>query len=600
MNSAPFVLLDNAQPGSERLRVFAEPIGIILAENADDVPGALAAIGDVQERGLYAAGYLSYELGYALESRLLPLLPGHRAEPLLWFGIFERQEEIGGSQSGVWLESRRDGRAYCGPLRLEETRESYAEKFVRVRRYLDEGDLYQLNLTFPGTFGFAGDPLALYLRLRARSEAAHGAFLFDGTRHVLSLSPELFFSVSNSVLTARPMKGTSPRGADQTEDAKLAAELAASEKDRTENLIIVDLIRNDLSRVAKKGGVRVEDLFAIETYPTVHQMVSTVRADLRTDVSPEELIRALFPCGSVTGTPKIRAQEVIHELEHSPRGIYCGAVGVFAPDGSADFNVAIRTITLTGNAGRLGVGGAIVADSLEDEEYEECLVKARYYTGEREPVGLIETLRHEPGTGFIRGDVHLSRLERSAAVFSIPFSRDEAERALTDAVRHRTSPSRIRMVLSEDGTLEVKCEPFPKTSEAGWTYAISPRRVQSTDPLARHKTTWRALIDSEFGRLNRATACDQVVFLNERGELAEASGSNIFVRKNGRLVTPPLSAGALDGCLRRALLESGECEEGVLTPADLEDHEVFLGNSLRGLVRAVRAVNAQQQGAGLD
>ena len=321
---------------------------------------------------------------------------------MLWFGLFGSREALAGHEAAAWLESRVQGRAYAGPLRLGEMPEAYARSFARVQDYIAAGDAYQVNLSFPARFAFAGDPLALYARLRGRAQAGHGAFVDDGTRHILSFSPELFFAVENGVLTARPMKGTAPRGADAAQDAQIAACLKGSEKDRAENLMIVDLIRNDVGRVARTGTVKVENLFAVETYPTVHQMVSTVKGELRASTAVDDLVRALFPCGSVTGAPKMRAIEIIRELEKEPRGIYCGAIGSFSPDGSANFNVAIRTLTIEGAEGRLGIGGGIVVDSKSDAEYDECLIKARFFEEGRPPLSLIETLRFDPLGGAVR------------------------------------------------------------------------------------------------------------------------------------------------------------------------------------------------------
>ncbi len=590
-SNAPFVLLDDARPGRERLRFFSRPHGVITAHHVGDVAPALAALADAQARGLHAVGYFSYELGYALEPRLIPLMPHRRTVPLLWFALFGEPREMDGEEGARWFAQTVTGRAYAGPLRLTQSRQSYAEKFRRVADYIAAGDVYQVNLTFPAHFAFAGDPCALYRKLRLRAGAGHGAYIFDGTRYILSFSPELFFSSDGGALTARPMKGTAARGQDEGEDARRRVQLSLSDKDRAENLMIVDLIRNDLGRIAKIGSVRVEELFAIETYPTVHQMVSTVRAELRPGISPADLIGAIFPCGSVTGTPKIRAQEIIRELEPAPRGIYCGAIGCFSPDGSAQFNVAIRTLTIQGATGTLGVGGGVVADSRSNDEYDECLLKARYYTEKRPPLSLIETLRHEPGQGFVRGELHLARMARSAQAFGISFDRSGALQHLNDAVKDVTGPSRARLLLDETGAFTATAQSIapaaPVAPGTVWTYAISERRVLSGDSLARHKTDWRALYDQERAAWNER-GCDEVVYLNERGEVVEGSTTNIFVRSSGRLLTPPLNSGALDGCLRRALFESGECTETTLTLSDLDTASVvYLGNSLRGLIEAV-------------
>ena len=595
----PLVLLDDhrATPddaGTARLRLYERPESIISASEPGEVGPALAALDRALARGFHLAGYFSYELGYAFEPRLARLMPPRRSVPLLWFGVFGPPREMAGREGTRWFEDNAQCRVYAGPLRFAETRDTYSPKFRRIAGYIAAGDVYQVNLTFPAAFSFAGDPLALYRRLRPHASAAHGAYVFDGARSILSLSPELFFSIADGVLIARPMKGTAPRGQDAGGDARLRAQLATSEKDRAENLMIVDLIRNDLGRIAQQGRVRVEDLFTVETYPTVHQMVSTVRAEPRPGVTPSQIVRAVFPCGSVTGAPKIRAQEIIREMETGPRGVYCGAVGAFAPDGSAHFNVAIRTLTIDAQAGNgsLGIGGGVVADSREAAEYDECLVKARYYTAQRVPLALIETLRFEPSLGFVREALHLARMARSARALGLPFDAAGAASALREAVeeagREHAGALRVRLSLDEEGGFEAAATPFVALAPgAVWRYAISARRVASRDALARHKTSWRVAMDEERAMWTRK-GCDEVVYLNENGDLAEGSLSNIFAGRDGRLLTPPLDSGALDGCLRRELLDAGECAEARLTPADLALADVvYLGNSLRGLIEAV-------------
>jgi para-aminobenzoate synthetase / 4-amino-4-deoxychorismate lyase len=568
MFAQPFVILDDATPGRERLTRFQAPVGTIAARTPQEVLVALAALEGARRAGRHLAGYFSYELGYLLERRLVPLLPRRRTVPLLWFGVFGRAEPAVLPAPG--------GRAYAGPLRPEWDAEAYGARFARAHRLIADGDLYQVNLSFRSRFAFAGDPLALYRALRARSQAAHGAFLFDGERHVLSLSPELFFDLSaDGALTARPMKGTTARGGDPASDDAARAALAASAKDRAENLMIVDLLRNDLGRVARLGSVSVRDLFAVETYPTLHTMVSTVTAQLGPGADAAAIVRALFPCGSVTGAPKIRAMEIVRALEESPRGVYCGAIGHFAPDGSARFNVAIRTLTIAGREGELGIGGAVVHDSSADGEYAECLLKARYYESARRPLELIETLRWSDG--FVRLERHLDRMAGSAAFFGIAFDRARALECL-GANASGAADLRVRLSLDEEGRFACTTAPLAAAGGA-WTWAISPKRVRSGDVLARHKTNWREPLEALPGS-------DETIFLNERGEVAEGSRSTVFLRRGAMLLTPPLEAGILDGVLRRELLDEGACREATLRPGDLESGDVLFGNSLRGLIPA--------------
>jgi len=582
------ILLDDSRPGRERVRRYVSPTAIVHAKEPDLVGPALHILENARRAGKHVAGYFSYELGYVLEPRLRPLLPAERDVPLLWFGIFDACEELAGEAANAALAARVEGRGYGGPLSHEWNSAAYEAQFARVHGLIEAGDIYQANLSFRSRFAIAGDPMALYLALRKRSRAAHGAFIDDGTRHILSLSPELFFAVSrDGEIVAKPMKGTAPRGGNPMDDMIARTRLQVSEKDRAENLMIVDLLRNDLGRVAGTGSVSVSDLYAIETYPTVHQMVSTVRARLKPDVTVGGLMRALFPCGSVTGTPKIRAMEIIRELEESPRGVYCGAIGHFAPDGSAEFNVAIRTLTIGDGQGELGIGGAVVHDSEAASEYGECLLKARYYDTARKPLELIETLRYAQHNGFVRQDLHLERMARSAATFSIPFDREKAIQAMREATFGSAGEQRVRLGLAEDGSFFCTVAPMPAPSGAPWRYAISTVEMHSGDILLRHKTNWREIYESE---LAHAQGCDEVLFVNQHGRLTEGSRTNIFVNREGRLLTPPLRDGVLGGCLRQALIAEGKCEEAGLYPRDLQaGDEVLLGNSLRGLVKALPA-----------
>ena len=542
---------------------FAGPRAVIRADTARDVPAALAALQAARQEGKWLAGAFSYELGYALEPRLAGLLP-QSATPLILFGIYA---------APVSLPPHEPSRSYVGPLMPEWDEAAYGARFAAVKDAIAAGDIYQANLSFRAGFAFAGDAYALYERLRAAAGAKHCAFLDTGTQQIASLSPELFFEIEKGFIRARPMKGTRKRGDD---DAIERAALAASPKDRAENLMIVDLIRNDLGRVAEIGSVTVENLFAVETYPTLHTMVSTVSARLRPAATIAEIITALFPCGSVTGAPKIRAMEILRQLESSPRDAYCGAIGYFAPGGDASFNVAIRTLTLENDRGTLGIGGGVVQDSSLASEYAECLLKARFFDAARRPLELIETLRYD--RQFHRLDRHLARMAASAKIFGFAFDETKAHAALATVAGQ--GALRVRLTLNEQGLHHATAAPLAPNPPA-WRWAVSPHHVNSADELLRHKTSWRELYESEAARL----ATDEVIFTNEHGELTEGARSNIFVKRGGKLLTPPLTSGLLPGILRAELLESGQCEEAILTKPDLSG-ELYFGNSLRGLVPA--------------
>ncbi len=467
--------------GKDGRKVFAAPSAIIRADGPEQVPGALAALEAARAAGKWLAGTFSYELGYVLEKRLAPCLPADRTAPLMLFGVFDAPSDT---------TSPATGRAYAGPLQPEWDAAAYGARFAAVKTAIAAGDIYQANLSFRAGFAFVGEPRALYEQLRVAAQAPYCAFLDYTGEQIVSLSPELFFEIEAGLIRARPMKGTLKRG--ENDGAERAA-LAASAKDRAENLMIVDLIRNDLGRVAQIGSVAVSDLFAVETYPTLHTMVSTVTAQLKPDASIADIVTALFPCGSITGAPKIRAMEILRELESSPREAYCGAIGFFAPGHSARFNVAIRTLTISGHRGTLGIGGGVVQDSEEASEFAECLLKARFFEAARLPLYLIETLKFD--RDFVRLEAHLARMARSAKFFGLNFDPLRARKALDDAVTGQGGALRVRLTLDEQG-LHQAASAALSPNPPHWSYALSPERSQSGDELLRHKTSWRELYDS--------------------------------------------------------------------------------------------------------
>ena len=594
----PFVLLDDSLTPGGRCLLFEAPVEVVRCEEPAEAEAALARVATAGARGLYAAGFLSYELGYLMEDRLAALLPRERRCPLLWFGLFDTPREMDREAAGAWVRTRSEGGYRLENLTLSMDRDGYLPAARRVKDYIAAGDVYQINLTFKCEFNFSGDLFALYDELRRRQRVRHGALIAAPDFSVLSLSPELFLHVRGGRAEVRPMKGTAPRGADPEADAALGAWLAEDEKSRAENLMIVDLLRNDLGRVAEIGSVKVSDLFTVESYPTLHQMTSGITARLRPGVGLPELARGLFPCGSVTGAPKVRAMEIIRELEPAPRGVYTGAVGFLGPDGEVAFNVAIRTLVLDADGrGEMGVGSGIVQDSDPEAEFEECLLKARFLTEDRAAFRLIETLRWRPEEGYYLLGRHLARLSASAAYFGFPCDPDEAERRLRTRAEEfdAAGPMRVRLLLDGEGAIEIAAVPL-EASEASEErpalgFVLAEWRVDSRDPFFYHKTTRREVYEGELARLREETGCDEVVFLNERGELTEGSFTNLFVERDGRLLTPPVSCGLLDGTLRRELIEDPgtQVEERVLHPEDLAAAErIYLGNSVRGLVPARR------------
>ncbi|MDO7834036.1 aminodeoxychorismate synthase component I [Sphingobium sp. HBC34] len=376
-----FCLFDDARVrGAAPARLYRDPVAIVAAQTMAQVQPALDRLAEAREEGLHVAGYMAYEAGLALEERLAPIARRRESDgaPLLWFGLYEGMRLIAPEDVPALLPDPAGARV--GPVRPLVDQGAYQAAFDRVQDYIRAGDIYQVNLTFPCTIDVAGDPMALYAAIRPRAAAGYGGVMRTGAQTILSFSPELFFTQVRGQLTARPMKGTATRAADPAEDAALARWLESDAKQRAENLMIVDLLRNDLSRVSCAGSVIVPDLFKVETYPTVHQLVSTVRARILPGLSPVDVLRVLFPCGSITGAPKVRAMEIVDAVEPHPRGVYTGAMGWIDPEGDAAFNVAIRTICVEEGAGtgRLGLGSGIVADSGGESEWAECLAKGRF------------------------------------------------------------------------------------------------------------------------------------------------------------------------------------------------------------------------------
>ena len=461
---------------------------------------------------------------------------------------------------------------------------AYGAQVRQIRRWIADGDCYQINLTFPLTFRVYGHPLALYAGLRSRQPVRYGGCLISDTSTILSLSPELFFERCGNQVRTRPMKGTAPRGATAAADVRIRAELLASEKERAENVMIVDLLRNDLGRLAEPGRVRVESLFEAEAYPTVWQLVSTVSAELP-GVSLAELFTALFPCGSITGAPKLRAMQRIAELEGSPRGLYTGAFGWLAPNGDCRFNVAIRTLEIDrSRRGRLGVGSGMVAEADPAGEYAECTLKARFLTGYDPGFALIETLRLEEGVFPLLAG-HLRRLQSSADALGFACEMPAIVAALRHEASHRPQGVyRVRLTLNHDGDHQLSTEPLIVPEERVGRVVFAEQTLDAEHYLRRHKTTARAIYERALASVAGRPEVFDVIFCNTRGEVCEGARSNLFVERAGRLLTPPLSCGLLPGVLRQSLLDAGRAFEQMLLPADLRAGEpVYVGNALRGL-----------------
>jgi para-aminobenzoate synthetase/4-amino-4-deoxychorismate lyase len=650
----------NHQPWTQ---LFTAPLRVCAAYSATEIPALFAEIETAVAAGHFAAGFFSYECASSFE----PKAGTHAAregQPLAWFGIYARSyafdnatgEFVGGEPPEL---ARFRAQQISGAARPSETAQisktapasetsqisgtggrpapelaaefalteaEYVQRIARIHEWIRAGDIYQLNFTAPFSIEASGSIAAHYARLRARQPVDYGAFLhWQSARHILSFSPELFFRIENDGsrcggrrIITKPMKGTAPRGRTTREDREISEWLRGDPKNRSENVMIVDLVRNDLGRIAQTGSVRVEELFVVERLPTLWQMISTVSAELRPEVGFHDIFRALFPCGSVTGAPKVRAMQLIAELEDAPRGVYTGAIGFFSPHQTV-FNVAIRTLELHGARGTMGAGSGVVIDSDPAQEFRECLLKAKFLSGpahrtvspvsENAPIvrlpdkfSLIETLLWDGSYRLL--ELHLDRLEDSAAYFGFAFDRAAVRAALEDharqfanqqsAAQHSADssprlPRRVRLLMVDDeGHIQIGSEvlsPRDDPNRIG-RVTISSVRTDPADAMLYHKTTNRPIYSPAFEQATRG-GFDDVLFLNLRGEITEGAISNIFIEKDGSWFTPPVECGLLAGVYRRHLLETRpEIEERVLFIDDLRSADaIYLANAVRGLRR---------------
>ncbi|MBI3585808.1 MAG: chorismate-binding protein [Ignavibacteriales bacterium] len=559
------VLLETTKTDRENFRsyVFHRPISIIQASSLEQIEPLLSEIETAIRNGYWVAGYIAYEAGYAFENVLK--IPLNLKQPLMWFGVYEEP----------WSFNRK--------IRQWETgkRESTA-----IIKNLKEQPVSKIP--------WKDTAASLYCRLREAQHVGYSAFVNCGNTKILSFSPELFFRLNNAKLTLKPMKGTAPRGRTLDEDRQRRKELQTSAKNHAENLMIVDLLRNDAGKIATTGSVTVPSFFDIEQYQTIFQATSTIQAKLRPGVTASELIKSLFPCGSVTGAPKIRTMQIIRELEREPRGVYTGSIGFFSPKRKAQFNVAIRTIVLDKKQqiGEMGIGSGIVADSDIANEYEECLLKAKFLTERSNDFQLFETIRWEPKKRWSLLPLHLRRLRNSAQYFGFVYDPRAVQSHLGSLERklQKVSASdaayRVRLTLSREGDIEsvhARLQPLSTTVRVG----ISDNRTDSRDRLYFHKTTHRELYDEELRRAQSLGLFD-VLFFNERDELTEGARSNVFVKKGDIYFTPPIECGVLPGTYRSHLMKSKKLniEEKVLYAQDLQSaDEVFVCNALRGLIK---------------
>jgi para-aminobenzoate synthetase/4-amino-4-deoxychorismate lyase len=577
---------------------FQCPEKILKAERVEEV---LPMLREAEASNLHVAGFISYEAAPAFDSALKVREPA--GFPLMCFGLFPPPHVLDS------IEEVPDGSFELGELEHSVTRDEFVDAIAEIKERIAEGATYQVNYTYRLNADFSGNPWTFFHALVSAQKTDHAAFIEFDNCAICSVSPELFFSFNHGTITSRPMKGTARRGRTFTEDWAQAEALQNSEKDRAENIMIVDMIRNDIGRVARPGSVETVSKYDVEKYPTVWQMTSTVtgilpknslspRAPLEDTESTEtiplcssvpsvvKILKALFPCASITGAPKAKTMEIIQSLETTPRKIYTGSIGFITPMGEACFNVAIRTALIQSGRMEFGVGGGIVWDSDPEEEYEETLTKARVLTQPRPEFQLLETMLWEPESGIFLLDEHLQRLGKSAAYFDVPLDVHEVLQSLD----HLGDDSlKVRLLVSRDGGYQVQTHRFPAESRLSdptpLMAMIAKEPVDSQDIFLFHKTTHREVYEKAKADF---PDCDDVILWNERGEVTESAICNIVIRKGGVLITPPVECSLLAGTFREYLLNTRQVKEGIITLEDLlAAEEVFLVNSVRKWQKAV-------------
>lgn len=552
---------------------LSSPSRIFATSRLEDVGSLLAEVEAAVAKGEgTAAGWVSYEAAPAFDANLTVRPAG--TVPLLWFGVFSTSEPI---SLPVALDEivARDWTA-------DVNEASHATAVRRILDYIREGDSYQVNCTYRQHASFNVEPWRAFLRLVAAQRETYGAFIDTGRHVVCSASPELYFRLDGERIVSKPMKGTAARGLTLAEDRDQARNLRASEKERAENLMIVDMVRNDFGRLADTGSVKVPQLFTVEKYPTLWTMTSTIEA--RTDASLSRIFAETFPPASITGAPKRRTMEIIAELERSPRGVYTGAVGFIAPNRVAQFNVAIRTLVVDRerNEAEYGVGSGIVWDSVPAREWQECATKTRILRSSITPFDLLETLKWTPEEGYVLLERHLSRLMDSAEYFDVPVHVAEVRKALAEAAQaFGDTAQRIRLLVDHAANIRIEAKPLNLSAQPIMRVALAAQPVDANNRFLFHKTTHRDLY--EAARASRP-GLDDVVLWNERGEVCETTIANLAIQIDGQWVTPPVSSGLLPGTLRAEMLARGELVERVVTVDEFKSSaNIRLFNSVRGV-----------------
>ena len=615
-----FVFMETSKPSEtdRQSLLFVDPIATLSCNYSDCCDIFFKKAQNYLNQGYFLAGWFAYEFGYLLEPVFTDFLKPPQPTFQCSNSIANRTLATLGVFKPPIIFNHQDGRFSPEPpfseqqicldlenkytianIRTSLSKKDYLKNLSRIKSYIKAGDTYQVNYTLKLLFDFSGSPESLYKTLHYNQPVAYSAYLKLANERIISFSPELFFKKLQSQCVVRPMKGTMSRGRTLTEDQQKADRLRNDPKNRSENVMIVDLLRNDLGRLSKMGSVKMNSMFDVETYATLHQMTSTISGQLRDGQGLSDLFQALFPCGSVTGAPKIRTMEIIHELEQQTRGVYTGGIGFFSPDGNATFNVPIRTIVINEGKGEMGIGAGIVDDSDPESEWQECLLKGQFLSRPKPDFQIIETILWEQDKGFWLFDKHLNRMASSAEYFGYPFNKKSIEERLYSSISSdsKNQPQRHRILLFRDGTIEtstIACDTAKSTTLISQEpkgslpkIKISQQKTDSSTVALFHKTTMRQTYDSE-----RQSALDagyqEVFFVNENNNLTEGSISNIIIKKGAFYYTPPAKCGLLAGVFREYLLEQYPeiLFKKLLSPEDLTDADaIYMANSVRGLVQ---------------
>lgn len=595
---ADFALLEDLlqEPDQAGAYYFTGHTQAIVCTEYSMLPQALAAIETAQQAGHYIVGYVAYDSIYGLNDTILSSPPKPR-HPLINCRVYRDYQWVTTGDVDDLLTQLNPPQPYpplIHDLSLAIDLDTYQQKIAQLKQHLHDGDTYQVNFTSEYHYQLQGSPLQLYQALRHQQRVAYAALLQFDDLHIVSLSPELFFKKSGTDITCKPMKGTMPRAKDPYADQSLKKSLAQDPKNRAENVIIVDLIRNDLSQLAQPGSVNVPKLFTVETYQTLYQMTSEVCATIDKQVPLNQIINALFPCGSITGAPKKRTMQIIYELEQRDRSVYTGAIGMITPDNDMCFNVSIRTLVLQNQQGFLGVGGGIVYDSESESEYEEMCLKARFVTQLPVAFQLVETLYHNSKLGFPYLTDHLRRLSQSAQ--SLGFGYD-AQAIVCQLKQHKTTLApgqdyKVRLLLHKNGHVEIQSQLITLPHEPISIGLHCEPVINSNNVLHRYKTTdesVRGIYQHYFKTLAQPKDWFDVLLCNQHGYVAEGTRTNVFIQHDGIIKTPPLSAGVLAGIMRQRFIQQHpdtiECE---ITPAMVKKAErIWVTNAVIGIKEAV-------------